>query len=53
MSKGELEKDSFREKDSRYASPLPHWTPLREMELGPRTNRDLLNLKEKTAHPWR
>lgn len=45
MCKGELEKDSFTEKDSRYASPLPHWTP--------RTNRDPLNLREKTVHPWR
>lgn len=38
--------EGFRE-NSRYASLLPHWIPLRELALGPRRNRDPLHLREK------
>lgn len=42
MSKWILEKESFKERDSKYESLLPHLNPLRVLELGHKRNKDLV-----------
>lgn len=54
MSKWILEKESFKERDSKYESLLPRLNPLRVLELGHKRNKDLVNLRGKTLlrRPW-